>query len=361
MKMHARAKLVVKVLLSLAVSCAFIVFSLRHANLKVVLAAMGAVDPWPVLGYLVALLIIHVVKTARWWLLLKPLGPTSFWRVNSVSAVGFMWMVVLPLRLGELARPLLISRPSKRGEASLSRSGALATCVVERVVDTLAVGVLGIVSLHVLATTGSAADLARRAAAVVTVGFGALCIALVFAFLMRERAVTTVRWTLRPLSPRVADRAASFLDAFIRGLHLGSGRRVLAFLGLTVVYWSLHVWGFWAVAAAFGLKLTALMACTVLACQVVGIMIPAGPGMVGTSQFFTQLGLSIFIPGALSVPDVAARAVAYANTIWLLQFGQQVLLGLVFVAAGRETLTGLVAPPQDGLPLADELPSETRA
>jgi hypothetical protein len=70
-------------------------------------------------------------------------------------------------------------------------------------------------------------------------------------------------------------------------------------------------------------------------------MIPAGPGMVGTSQFFTQLGVSIFIPGALSVPEVASRAVAYANTIWALQFGQQVLTGLPFLIGGRVSLQGL--------------------
>jgi hypothetical protein len=83
------------------------------------------------------------------------------------------------------------------------------------------------------------------------------------------------------------------------------------------------------------------MACTVLACQVVGIMIPAGPGMVGTSQFFTQLGVSIFIAGALGGSEVGVRTAAYANTIWLLQFGQQVLLGLLFLVIGNVSLHGL--------------------
>jgi hypothetical protein len=63
--------------------------------------------------------------------------------------------------------------------------------------------------------------------------------------------------------------------------------------------------------------------------------------MVGTSQFFTQLGVSIFVAGALTDPEIAARTVAYANTIWLLQFVQQVVLGLIFVAIGHESLTGL--------------------
>jgi hypothetical protein len=33
--------------------------------------------------------------------------------------------------------------------------------------------------------------------------------------------------------------------------------------------------------------------------------------------------------------------VAYANTLWLLQFGQQVALGLIFVAVGHESLSCL--------------------
>ena len=205
-------------------------------------------------------------------------------------------------------------------------------------------GVLGIVSLRLLATTGSAADLARHASLVVTIAFALVCVALGVAFFMRERAVELVRSIVRRLSVRLADRAAGLLDGFLRGLHLGSGGRVLSFLALTAFYWALHVWGFWMVAGAFGLQLTGLMACTVLACQVVGIMIPAGPGMVGTSQFFTQLGVSIFVPGAAAVPEVAARVAGYANTIWLLQFGQQVLTGLVFLTLGHVSLAGLFKP-----------------
>jgi len=342
-------------LLSLAVSAVFIFLSLRHTDLGAVAGAIATAHLWPVLGYLAILLFVHLLKTMRWGLLLRPLGPVSFKRLNSASAVGLMLVVLLPLRLGELARPLLVARPSAGGEAPLSRSGALASCVVERVVDSLAVGVLGIVSLRLLATTGQAADFARHAATLVTIGFAALCMALIAAFFLREGTVTLIRRVLAPLSRPLADRVAKVVDGFLRGLHFGSPVAGLAFLGLTAAYWSLHVLGFWMVATAFDLEITGLMACTVLACQVVGIMIPAGPGMVGTSQFFTQLGLSIFIPGALTVAGVTARVAGYANTIWLLQFGQQVLLGLVFLVAGHVSLAGLFKPwktepslPQEG-------------
>ena len=93
-------------------------------------------------------------------------------------------------------------------------------------------------------------------------------------------------------------------------------------------------------APAFGFHgLTPLMLAVILTIQVVGVMVPAGPGMVGTMQFFTQAGLSLFTADAFS-----ARGAGYANTIWLLQFGEQVALGLVFLVAGHVSLKGLLGP-----------------
>ncbi|MFT3925213.1 MAG: lysylphosphatidylglycerol synthase transmembrane domain-containing protein [Myxococcales bacterium] len=346
-------KFFVRLFLSLAVSAIFAAFSLRHTDLSDVAAAIAAAKPGPIFGYLGILLVVHVVKTVRWGVLLKPLGEISFRRLNSASAVGFMLMVLLPLRLGELARPLLVARPQAGEGHPLPRAATLATCLVERSVDILAVGVLGIISLQYLAPSGEAAELVRHGATLVTAGFAALCVGLVVAFFMREQTVALLRRVLRPISPNLAERVALLTDRFIGGMHLGSAASVLWFLALTAGYWSLHVWGFWLVATAFALPITPLMACTVLTCQVVGIMIPAGPGQVGTSQFFTQLGLSIFVPASLTVAEVAARAAGYANTIWLLQFGQQVVTGIVFLALGQVSLRGIFDR-WEGDPLAAE-------
>lgn len=334
-------RLVIRGFLSLAVSGLFIWFSLRHVDLHSVLSAILSAPPLPLLGYFLILCLIHLVKTIRWGCLLRPLGEVSFRRLNTASAVGFMLMVLLPLRLGELVRPLLVSRPTPDSPVPLRRGEALATVVVERIIDSLAMGVLAVVSLHMLATVGNAARYARQAATLVTVGFSVLCVLLVLAFFMRVRAVSLIRLLFRRISPRLGERVARLVDGFILGLRLGSPARVVEFILLTVFYWSLHVLGFWMVAHAFGLQLSPLMACTVLACQVVGIMIPAGPGMVGTSQFFTQLGVSIFIDGALGGSEIGVRTAAYANTIWLLLFGQQVIFGLIFLIAGHISLGGL--------------------
>ena len=336
------AKIVLRTVVSLAMSALFVWLSLRHTDVRAVLAAMAAADPVRIAFYVLVLLAIHLVRTVRWGILLEPLGRVSFKRLNSASAVGWMLLMVLPLRLGEFARPLLIARPPEGGGAPLRRSGALASIVVERIVDGIFIGILGIIALRMLgdSASGRYLEFARKAAVLVAAGFLALCVALVLAVLFRERAMRLSQKILRPISPRIADRVSGMLDAFISAVHVGSGWKLLAFFALTVLYWMLNGAGLAILAPAFGFRgLTPLMLAVILTIQIVGVMVPAGPGMVGTLQFFTQAGLSLF-----SVDGFSARGAAFANTVWLLQFGEQVALGLIFLVAGHVSLKGLFGP-----------------
>ena len=82
-------KLVVRTVLSLAMSALFVWLSLRHTDLRAVGAAMAAADPLRIALYLCVLLCIHLVRTVRWGILLEPLGHVGFKRLNSASAVGW--------------------------------------------------------------------------------------------------------------------------------------------------------------------------------------------------------------------------------------------------------------------------------
>jgi glycosyltransferase 2 family protein len=341
-------KLTFRILASLAVSAVLMWLSLRNADLRAVGRAIASASPWRMAGYAAILLGIHLVRTIRWGILLEPLGHVSFKRLNSASAVGFMLLILLPFRLGEFARPLIIARPppGERG-AMLRRSGAFASIVVERIVDGLAIGLLGIVALRMLgnAATGRYAEFARHASVLVALGFFALCVAVTLAFFLRDRAVQLATVVLRPISPRLSERFASVLDAFISALHLGSGWKSLAFFVLTGLYWAMNGLGLWLLAAGFGFHLDPLMVATILAVQVVGVMVPAGPGMIGTMQFFTQAGLSLFVPDAFTRgSEVASRAAGFANTVWMFQFGVQVALGSIFMLLGHVSLRGLLRP-----------------
>lgn len=118
------------------------------------------------------------------------------------------------------------------------------------------------------------------------------------------------------------------IDAFIHGLRLfpNRGRRVL-FLVLTVCYWGMSGYGIQVLARDFGFDLSPLAAYTVLGVLVAGVMIPAGPGMVGTTQAAVVPGLSLFAPKEV----VDTRGTALANVLWAARFVFQVGLGLPFL------------------------------
>jgi uncharacterized membrane protein YbhN (UPF0104 family) len=144
------------------------------------------------------------------------------------------------------------------------------------------------------------------------------------------------------------------LDAFIHGLRLVPSRRKLAlFFGMTVAYWALNAWGMSLLARGFGFHLGVAQSVTLLGVLVVGVMIPAGPGMVGTFQGAIVLGLSLF-----AAPEVVStHGTAYANVLWAVQVAQQTVIGFVFLFSRHIQLGRLWAAPGaigDGLEQEEE-------
>jgi glycosyltransferase 2 family protein len=329
-------KRVIQSLAGLGISVAALAFTLRGKNLERIWSEMLHANYrwlWP---YLAVLLAIHVVRTVRWGILLEPVAKIPFSRLNAVSAVGFMALMILPFRLGEFARPYLIAERPK-----LRVSAALSSVVVERVADGLFTAVLLVLTLLAVPAGTRGLHAFRVAGAVVFLAFASLLAFLVLAHKNRPRAVRLTHRLLDPLSPRVAARASGMMDAFIHGLRLVPSRRKVAlFFLLTFVYWAVNGWGIQIFARSFGFDLALLDAYTVLGVLVVGVMIPAGPGMVGTFQAAVAGGLSLF------VGDAGDRAFAFANVLWLVQLCLQTTLGVVFLFSRHIKLARIFEAPK---------------
>jgi glycosyltransferase 2 family protein len=306
----------------LLVSAGALWLTLRGKDLHAIWEATRTADYGVLVPYTGLLLLIHVVRTTRWALLLEPVGRVPLARVNAASAVGNMALVLLPFRLGELARPVLIA------DRRLRVSAALSTIVIERIVDGLFMGLLLVFALLALPDVTPGVRVLRFAGIAVSAAFGTLLAFLVLAARSRERALRLVARVLGPISPKLARRAGSMLEAFIHGVKQVPTRPKLAavFL-LTAAYWAVNGYGMKVLATGFGLDLSLHAAFTVLGVLVVGVMIPAGPGMVGTFQGAVVAGLSLFLtPG-----DVATHGTAYANVLWAAQIGVQIVLGTIFL------------------------------
>jgi glycosyltransferase 2 family protein len=147
---------------------------------------------------------------------------------------------------------------------------------------------------------------------------------------------------VRPISPRLAERGGGMLDAFIHGLRVvPSGRKVGLFFALTAAYWGVNGWGMALLARGFGLHLGAVEACTLLGVLVIGVMIPAGPGMVGTFQGAIVVALALFAPAEV----VATRGAAYANVLWAVQITVQSAIGIFFLFSRHIQLGRVLGAP----------------
>ena len=339
----------VQILAGLAISGLALWLTLRGKNLGAIWKAVASADYVWLIPYVGILALIHLARTLRWGILLEPVAKVPFSRLNAVSAVGFMALVLLPFRIGEFARPYLIAeRPRIRVSATLS------SVVVERVADGIFMAALLVATLLAVPEGTPGLHFLQMGGLAVLGVFGGLLAFLVVAYRNRSLAVRITHRVLDPLSPRIAARASGMMDAFIHGLRLVPSRsKVAAFFLLTAAYWSLNGWGMGVLARAFDIHLNLLQSFTVLGVLVVGVMIPSGPGMVGTFQAATMLGLSLFVSSEV----LDTRGTAYANVLWGVQLAFTTALGLFFLFSRHIRVAQIFTAPEE---VEGELEAEER-
>ena len=320
-------------------------------NLETVLRDLDLASFLPyVAGFYALIAFVHVCRSWRWHYLLKPLGVrASFGRLLAVSSVGFMAILVLPARLGEFVRPALIRR---KGE--ISASAALGTVAVERIIDGLVVSVLVFTCFMSLRGPGAPGWMMPTAYAALAV-FAAAMVFLVFAM---KRPEATVRFALKlTLLPRFAPRLAGVLETklleMMRGLAVLRDRKNLAVFGLwTAAYWIANGVATWLLARGFGLDLSMVGAFATMGLVAVGITLPNSPGLVGQFQWFTMLGVSLYLGPAAADQDFAAATgqdllygtvLAYAIFIHLLQVVWYVGMGALALASRHVSFADLRA------------------
>jgi uncharacterized protein (TIRG00374 family) len=206
------------------------------------------------------------------------------------TMIGFMVNNVLPLRLGELARPFSLSH-----KEDISRSAAFATIVVERVFDALS---LLLVSGLLLLFAPMLIDGEPRLVQAAYVALALHVIALATLVTLKLKTEASLSWLRRVgglFSDRVRDRLVDVAGKFTTGLGVLQDVRSL----LAVVAWSVAVWavvGFsnYFIFLAFDLSVPWYAPYVVLVIVSLGVMLPSAPGYVGTFQYFTVAALKIF-------------------------------------------------------------------
>ncbi len=318
-------KILIHLLLSVAIGCVFVWAAIHDVVWADLTAVFSKADLRYAGIYFVLFSFLHVMRTYRWGLLLKPLKEVPFGRLLAVNSVGYMILLVLPFRLGEFARPLLIADRS-----GIRVSAALGTVVVERVVDAIFMAVLLVCMLFYLHEENRFPREIQAGAWLVLLGLLAGLGALLWILWKRDRAIGWMHGIVSRFSEGLANRLSSFLHAFIDGFQIFPNfKLLLTFLLMTLVFWGLNAAGLLCLFRSFSGMSTLgwPAALTLLSVICIGLMIPAGPVMVGNFHFLVKMSLSFFAAGSL----LGSTGLGYAILLHALQVCQQLLFGVVYL------------------------------
>jgi uncharacterized protein (TIRG00374 family) len=260
------------------------------------------------------LLVTMCLRSLRWSLLMgrSPLGVT-FHALN----IGYMMNVLLPFRLGEVARAYVMG---ERSPVTMAR--ALSAIVLERVLDLACVVLILVFSAQFVPLP----PLFRHTALVGAIAVVVVVVASATLVWQARRAEVLLRKTLSKISDAAADRWSKRLIDLCDGFRaVGSARSVLASLALTIAIWTNVLVSTWVMMEMF-IDARLDEATLVLAATNLSSAIPSGPGGIGVIQAFARTALV----APFHVPEDRALAFVLVYT-----FGPQLLtvvLGIVGLA-----------------------------
>jgi uncharacterized protein (TIRG00374 family) len=302
--------------------------------------AFARVRWWTLAAYIVGWSAVHVLRAARWRLLLAPLADVSMRRVCVASFIGYLAILVFPLRTGEVVRPLLI-----RERGRLSAWAVLGTLAAERIVDGLTLSVILFLALQLstpldplperLGDLPISVAVIPRAAYLALLAFAAALLLMTAFYIwkrpMRRLVEAVLGRISRPFSAWVSLR----IESVAEGLSfLSNWRHAVPFVGMTALYWLINALCSWLIAWGVGFEdFTYAEACVATGVLALGVLMPNAPGFFGAFQFALYAGLAIFY----ARERVLSEGAAFVFLVYLAQTSITVGFAIWAAFVGGET------------------------
>ena len=282
---------VIRTIISFSLTAVFLYLAFRNTNLADLWNSLKGANVWWTIALVPIGLFSHWVRAWRWQYLVAPIKKNASLRnLFSVVMIGYMVNNVLP-RFGEFVRAYAIGR-----QEGISKSAALGTVVVERILDTF-VFLLMLCSVLFLYPNALDSFIDRGESLRMYFLAGSVGLLLLSAlFFFKGEALFGLMKLFKPIVPkRYSGRIDRIVESFLAGIGAGATRETL----MTVVLLSLFLYFVYAVAlyaAFFTLEQIKAfhfdfgVAVVLLTITTVAYVLPA-PGALGTYHSFLTFSL----------------------------------------------------------------------
>lgn len=265
-------------------------------------------------GCVIGVILFLIFRAFRWRLLLD--NDVSWAQTFHIQNIGYMLGMLMPFRLGDVARAILIGNAPK-----MSFSRGATTMVVERVLDLLFFVVLlpfTIVSIEQLPES-------LRTGAFVSGILGLIAIGLLVVAANQRPFVNTLATAVLDRIPFMeTNRWLTQVNYILDGLNKLTNWRD----GLLLIFWSVLIWlpvlaTYYLVMLSVGLQVTPLAAAFVTCVAAFSVAAPSSPGQIGVFH----LAVTAALTELLNQPENAA--VAFAILYHTTQFLVFIIMGLL--------------------------------
>lgn len=309
-------KRTVRVVVSLVLMVALLAFFLWNVNLAEVANTLENANPWLILAAFALALFSYWLRAIRWGMILRPVGRTRHSSLVMVTGVGYAAMTLLPARMGDLVRPILLAQRDR-----LPTSGALASILTERLFDLWSVVFFFLIfvffppQMSLLGEAQHYLDVLTLTGYLLGAGLILGSLFLLALFEYQERFVELVTRPVARVRASWQRPVANFLNHFMNGLRvLKRPRDLAATLAMSVALWWVIYWQVKVTFLAFGLDLPLRATFLIVTLAVIGLAIPT-PGGVGGFHKGTQIGLTLFF--GVELNRATGIAIAYHLTCFL--------------------------------------------
>jgi len=282
----------IKIFLIIAIVGGLLYLFLRDVDLNQVMGLIKKINPLYPIAFFIGLCLQYFIRSYRWGLLLKPhKKKIPLFTLYNYTVIGFLINILLPGRLGEPARGILLANEEK-----ISRSSGLASIVLERLIDAFMIILLFLTSLFFVKDNDSKFLGELKNAAYIAIPI-IVFVFVLFYLLNTEKAFHWVEKAVHFFSKfvpaRIRERAVSFMINFIKNLRLKLGAWDLVKLIFASIWvWLFYVPFYWLLMQGFefGARVNLVDTIPYFGIIVLAASVPT-PGMAGSLDAASRLGL----------------------------------------------------------------------
>jgi uncharacterized protein (TIRG00374 family) len=223
------------------------------------------------------------MRSVRYFFIISPIKKTRLLENFPYTVLGFFMNNIIPLRLGEVIRAKVTGERLK-----ISRSTALATIVVERLMDII----VYILFFFLIMNTLPFPELVKNSFYICAVLFGVILVVLYVVSIFDSKALNVI--SKFPLPMKLKQFVISVSNKFLDGLTiLKSKKALITSFSFSFVVWIIESFSFIVVAYSCGIILTPIEGIFTVIIVGIASIIPTAPGYLGAVEMAGLAALTV--------------------------------------------------------------------